>query len=101
MKIGSVRVIRKGDNRVPVVPESVARLVDLGAELLIEEGLGDSLGITDREYGDAGAVIAGQEEVLSNSDMILSLHKPATELTGKMKPDSILVSFLDPFEDRE
>jgi len=101
MKIGSVRVIQKGDNRVPLVPESVARLVDLGAELLIEEGLGDSLGITDREYGDAGAVIAGQEEVLSSSDMILSLHKPATELTGKMKPDSILVSFLDPFEDRE
>lgn len=101
MKIGSVRIIREGDNRVPIVPESVARLVDLGAEVLIEEGLGDSLDIADSEYADAGAAISGREEVLTNADMVLTLHKPAKELTAKMKPESILVSFLDPFGDRD
>jgi proton-translocating NAD(P)+ transhydrogenase subunit alpha len=101
MKIGSVRINRDGDNRVPIVPDSVTRLTELGAEVYLEEGIGESVRISDQLYRDAGATLGGQAEILEDSDMILSLHKPPVETISKFKVNTILVSFLDPFNDRE
>lgn len=101
MKIGSVRINREGDNRVPVVPDSVTRLTELGAEVSLETGIGESSRISDQMYLDAGAAVSAQEEILGNSDILLCLHKPPVEMIGKLKTNSILISFLDPFNDRE
>lgn len=99
MKIGSIRVFREGDNRVPIVPESVKRLTELGAEMIIEEGLGKTVRIPDQAYIDAGAGVVGREEALASSDMMLCLHKPEAGLISSLKRDSLLVSFFDPFSD--
>ncbi|MFH1966032.1 MAG: Re/Si-specific NAD(P)(+) transhydrogenase subunit alpha [Acidobacteriota bacterium] len=101
MRIGSVRINRDGDNRVPVVPDSVTRLTELGAEVSLETGIGESARISDQMYLDAGATVSAQEEILGNSDILLCLHKPSVEMIGKLKTNSILISFLDPFNDRE
>lgn len=101
MIIGSVRVKHEGDKRVPVVPDGVARLSDLGAEVVLEAGLGDSVRISDQEYREAGAEILAGDDVLKSSDILLSLHKPGTELLGKMRKGALLISFLEPFSDRD
>lgn len=101
MKIGSVRINQDGDNRVPVVPDSVTRLTELGAEVSLETGIGESSRITDQMYIEAGAAVSTQDKILSNSDIILCLHKPSVEMIGKFKKNSILISFLDPFNNRE
>jgi len=86
---------------VPVVPDSIARLVELGAEVLLEEDLGETIRISDELYRQAGAVTTAREEVLGASDIILCLHKPAPELVSGMKKGVILISYLDPFNDPE
>ncbi len=101
MKIGSVRINREGDNRVPIVPDSVTRLTEIGAEVVLEEGIGESARISDQMYRDAGATICSREEVTGNADMLLCLHKPPVDMIERFKKDSILVSFLDPFNDRD
>ncbi len=52
-------------------------------------------------YRDAGAAVCSREEIAGSADMILCLHKPPVDMIDKFKKDSILVSFLDPFNDRE
>lgn len=101
MKIGSVRINRYGDNRVPLVPDSVARLTEQGAVMLLEEGVGETVRIPDQAYRDAGAEVCGRDKVLAEAEMVLCLHKPPAEMIPKIKKDALLVSYLDPFNDRE
>lgn len=101
MKIGSFRINRDGDSRVAIVPGSVTRLVELGAEVMLESGLGEPVRVSDEMYRDAGAEICSREDILAKADIILCLHKPSAEDIGRFKKNSILVSFLDPFNDRQ
>jgi len=101
MKIGSVRINLNGDNRVPLVPESVARLTEQGAELVLEEGIGEPVRIPDQAYRDAGAEICAREKVLDEAEIVLCLHKPPVEMIPGIRKDALLISYLDPFNDRE
>ena len=46
-----------GELRVPVIPDTVARLVKLGAEFLVESGAGQTAFHDDSAYEAAGATI--------------------------------------------
>ncbi len=100
MQIFAPKEMHPTDKRVPVIPDSVKRLVTLGANVVVESGIGSSIGISDKEYEDAGASISTDRmKSLSDSDLILRLHKPANEETGVIKKGAIHVSYLDPFNE--
>jgi len=102
MKIGVAKEKVVSDKRVPIVPAGVKKLVELGAEVLVEKGIGASISIADKEYEAAGAQLAAdQESVLKSADMILRLNKPTPEEAAALKPGTILVSFLDPFGEKK
>lgn len=102
MKIGVAKEKVVSDKRVPIVPAGVKKLVELGAEVLVEKGIGASISIADKEYETAGAQLApDQESVLKSADMILRLNKPTPEEAAALKPGTILVSFLDPFGEKK
>lgn len=91
-----------GETRVPVVPASVKKLVARGAEVTVETGIGETLGMTDDVYRDAGAMIADDRNaLLSTADMVLRLRKPPAEEVPKLRKGAIHISFLDPFVDLE
>lgn len=90
-----------GENRVPLVPESVKKLVRAGAEVQIETGMGAGSGFADQEYIDAGATVTTDREVLLRSaDVVLRLRKPDLAEVDLLKAGSVHVSFLDPFNER-
>lgn len=89
------------DPRVAGTPATVKRLVKLGAEMLIESGLGSGAGFDDAAYSAAGAAIATKKEVLQGSDIVLRVRKPPLEDIFLLKPGSVHISFLDPFHDGE
>ena len=53
-----------GENRVPIIPDTVKKLCRLGAAVSIESGLGIKSGFTDEEYGEAGAVVSSERSQL-------------------------------------
>jgi len=57
MIIGIPKEIIPGEQRTALIPSSVDRLVKKGATVLVEAGLGTSIGIPDEEYIKAGARI--------------------------------------------
>ena len=102
MQIGIPKETHPGENRVPIIPDTVKKLCHLGAEVLIEEGLGLGSGFRDKEYTEAGANISPDRTALfSNSDILLRLRKPDLSEVALMKSGCIHISYLDPFNEQE
>ncbi len=100
MIIGIPKETHPGETRVPFIPSSVDRLVKKGAQIIIESGLGSSIGASDDDYKKAGASVSDRQNILSNSDILLRLRKPPAEEVSKLKKGSLHISFLDPFNER-
>ena len=102
MQIGIPKETHPGENRVPIIPDTVKKLCHLGAEVLIEGGLGLGSGFRDKEYTEAGASISPDRTALfSNSDILLRLRKPDLSEVALMKSGCIHISYLDPFNEQE
>ena len=98
MQIFVPKEARAQEQRVPVIPAAVAKLVKLGAQVVVESGLGRSINATDDDYQAAGASVeTDRKKGFASADMILRLGKPAAEDIAGLKPGCIHISFLDPF----
>lgn len=102
MIIGIPRELADGETRVPVIPDSVKRFVDQGAEVHVESGTGMAILINDSDYEKAGATITSDRTaLLNNADIVLRLRKPSLDEVSQLKKGSIHISFLDPFNENE
>ena len=102
MKIAVMKETHQGEMRVPLIPPTADKLVKLGAELVVESGLGQTCRYEDADYEKAGAIISNsREEMLKTADIILRLRKPPMEELGLMKKGCIHISYLDPFNESE
>jgi NAD(P) transhydrogenase subunit alpha len=102
MRIFVPREMSEGENRVPLVPATVAKLVKIGATIGVEKGLGASIHRPDEEYAAAGATVnPSREEGLSTADMVLRLQKPPLAEVATLRQGSIHISYLDPFKEHE
>jgi NAD(P) transhydrogenase subunit alpha len=85
-----------------MVPASVKKLAQKGAEVVVEAGMGSSCGFADSDYEAAGASITQDRgAALASADMVLRLRKPPIEEITTIKKTCIHVSFLDPFNEAE
>jgi len=101
MIIGIPKENLQGESRVSFIPSSVDRLVKKGAQVIVEAGLGASIGVSDEEYKKAGATVeSNRQTLLSSADIVLRLRKPPVEEIGLLKKGSIHISFLDPFNEK-
>lgn len=101
MIIGVLKETCECERRVALLPSSIQKLVQNGAEIHIESGLAAHLNISDKDYENAGAVISSHDSILSSSDIFVHVRKPdATDVAG-MKSGAIHISFLDPFQDTD
>ena len=102
MRLAIPRETHPGENRASVTPETVKKLVRLGADLAIEAGAGAGAGFSDEAYAAEGAsVMTDRDALLGSADMVLRLRKPELEEVAKLKAGCIHVSYLDPFNEHE
>ncbi|HEV7331398.1 MAG TPA: Re/Si-specific NAD(P)(+) transhydrogenase subunit alpha [Flavisolibacter sp.] len=77
------------ETRVSILPEAVAVLTKNGHTVVIESGAGESAFATNVAYEKAGATITSKEEVVTKSDVILSIHPPSPQLD--IAPSKVLI----------
>lgn len=95
MIIAVLKEKAKHENRVALVPESVKALTKKNLEVWIETGAGEASAFTDQTYIDAGAKIKeSAAEILSSANVLIKVQKPEPDEIEKMKPDTVVVSFL-------
>jgi H+-translocating NAD(P) transhydrogenase subunit alpha len=91
----------ENENRCAITPSDVKRLVALGAEISVEQGLGAHSSYSDDEFTQAGAkVVALRSEAIAEADIVLRLRKPPASEIAIMKKGAIHISFLDPFNEK-
>src|SRR6266545_4113940 len=102
MRIFVPKETAPGEKRAAIVPETAKRFVELGAEVRIESGLGASIYRSDAEYESARAhVIVDRTAGLREADAVLRLQKPPADEIGQLRANSVHISFLDPFNERD
>jgi NAD(P) transhydrogenase subunit alpha len=104
MRIGIAKERRAHELRVAVSPDTVKKLIGLGAEVAIETGAGLSAAYTDQAFVDAGAKIAPDEAAaIGDADIVLKVQRPLTSAEGGvdemalLKPGAMLVGILSPY----
>lgn len=65
------------ETRVSLLPEGVAALVKKGIQVNVEDGAGLRSFATNADYEKAGATVVPAGDVVSSSDVILSIHAPS------------------------
>lgn len=87
----------EGENRVAMLPESVAALVKMNVGMMVETGAGVRAFATDAEYVNAGAKIGSKSEVISGSDLVIKIQAPTDEEAALFKDGQVLMSVLNPY----
>lgn len=95
MQIAVPRESQPGERLVAATPKTVAQLVKLGYDVLVEEGAGVGATIADERYVEAGATI-GDAAAVWGSDVVTAVNTPPDELIARMSPGSTLVSMMAP-----
>ncbi len=98
MKIAVLKETYPGEKRVPLIPTTVADLINRGAEVEIETDMGIGSGYQDEDYTSVGANIqTDRKKLISSAGLILRLRIPPSEEIDWIKKDAIHISYLDPF----
>lgn len=84
------------ENRVSALPDVVAQLVKLKVEIKVETGAGEKASAADATYEAVGAQIANRAEVLSTSNIVLSIHNLPEGDLRSLKHGAVLLGVYQP-----
>ena len=96
MKIGVPKEVERDERRVAASPDSVTRLRQLGFEVLVESGAGQSAGFADADYQAAGAEIAADAAAAWGCALVAKVRAPQTSEVGLLREGAVLISLLFP-----
>ena len=86
--------------RAAMTPETAARLVKLGADVAVENGIGAGANYSDAAYEKAGAKVReDRTAALGEADLVLRVRQPPPDEVALLKKGAIHISFLDPFNE--
>jgi NAD(P) transhydrogenase subunit alpha len=97
MLIGIPLETTVGETRVAVTPETVKKLKAQGHTLRVQSGAGVAASVTDEAYVAAGAEITDVAGALG-ADMVLKVRAPFDNERAMMKPGTVVVGMLNPFD---
>jgi NAD(P) transhydrogenase subunit alpha len=92
VKVAVVRENRPGEARVAIVPEAVAKLRSLGADVSVETGAGAAADFDDDAYRSAGATV--EAAVLDGADVVASVQPLDVSRAQRLSAGTATVSFL-------
>src|SRR5258706_7080446 len=101
MKIAVPKEKRPREARVAVSPDSVKKLIGLGATVTVEAGAGTAAAMLDPAYQAAGAEIAADiGPALAAADIVLKVQRPTADELARINPAATLCCLMAPHADR-
>jgi H+-translocating NAD(P) transhydrogenase subunit alpha len=95
MKIAVAAETDAGEPRVAAVPETVKKLIALGAEVAVMPGAGVKSGVPDADYTAAGAAVTA--DALNNADIVLLVRRPQASELPQLKKGALVIAIMDPY----
>jgi NAD(P) transhydrogenase subunit alpha len=97
MLIGVPAETAPGETRVAVTAETAKKLVAQGHTVRVQSGAGAAASLTDAAYEAAGAQITDAAGAFG-CDIVLKVRSPSAPELALMKPATVLVGMLNPFD---
>lgn len=101
--LGVPREAGAHEKRVAIVPETVAKLAELGFDVIVEAGAGAEAGFDDAAYEAAGATVSGPESYREapaedpwKADLVVKVSPPSESEAKRLREGATLVSLLQP-----
>jgi H+-translocating NAD(P) transhydrogenase subunit alpha len=95
MKIVVAAEVDADEPRVAATPETIKKMITLGADLAVEPGAGVKSGILDADYAAAGATVT--KDALSGTDIVLKVRRPLASELSHYKRGAIVIAIMDPY----
>ncbi|MBS9532485.1 Re/Si-specific NAD(P)(+) transhydrogenase subunit alpha [Mycobacterium sp. M1] len=92
MIIGVLSEAQPGETRVSATPATIAQLLKLGYEVVVDAGAGAAASFSDAAYVEAGATIGDA----AGADVVFGVNAPSTQQLDAMKSGATVVSLLSP-----
>jgi alanine dehydrogenase len=101
MRVGVPKEIKDHEDRVGLVPSSVAELVRHGHEVAIQAGAGLGAGLEDALYTAAGArIVPDAGTIFRDAELIVKVKEPLAPERQQLKPGQVLFTYLHLAPDR-
>jgi NAD(P) transhydrogenase subunit alpha len=97
MLIGVPAETAPGETRVAVTAETAKKLVAQGHTVRLQSGAGSIASVTDAAYEAVGAQITDAAGAFG-CDIVLKVRSPSASELALMKPATVLVGMLNPFD---
>jgi len=95
MKIAITAEFDQAEPRVAATPETVKKLIGLGAEVAVVPGAGIKSGILDADYAAAGAAMT--KNAPQGADVVLKVRRPTEDEVKSYKKGALVIAIMDPF----
>ena len=90
MIIGIPKEVAHNERRVAATPTVVAKIIKLGAEVIVESGAGEGAQCLDGAYAETGArVVADAASLWAEADVVLKVRAPMLRADGKHEADLV------------
>lgn len=90
--IGIPRETTLQENRVALIPHSVATLTAHGHRVVVQAGAGEKARFNDMDYTEAGAEITHSVEEVFQADLLLKAAPPTLDEIDLMRPNQVVIS---------
>jgi len=100
MRIAVLRETAEAERRVAATPETVKKLIALGATVAVEAGAGAGANVADGQFTDAGATVGDRASTVAGADLVLGVQGPDAGTLGGVAPHATLAAILSPYAER-
>ena len=84
-----------GETRVAATPDTVAKLLLLGYEVVVERGAGAESSFPDSQYKTAGAIVADKKKTWA-SEIVMKVNAPTDAEIASMAPGTTVIGVMAP-----
>ena len=90
-------IVKEGDGetRVAATPDTVAKLLTLGYDVVVERGAGAASSFPDSQYTSAGATVADKKKTWS-SEIVMKVNAPTDAEIAIMAPGTTVIGVMAP-----
>ena len=96
MKVAVVAEVDANEPRVAATPETVRKMIGLGAEVAVEPSAGLKSGILDADYSAVGASVT--RDAAAGADVVLKVRRPQASELPRLKKGAMVIAIMDPFD---
>jgi NAD(P) transhydrogenase subunit alpha len=95
-----LRETQPGEARVALMPDSIKKLLAAQLTVSVERDAGLAAARSDADYAEAGAeIFADRNAILADTDVLVTVNRPPTDVFAALKPGAIVLGFLRPLDE--